>query len=197
MALRKRLTHGQYFFLQTVRRHPEGLPMLHWPRASTMRRWLRTPLFLHAMLTLRESMRFEADFILAGTAVRSAKILSGILCEYTPEEKRYDQDKRIASLVRVLRTEHIRERETRPRANERVGRKAEALAAVQSVKAAREATPAIEGPLNVDPTPQLAATAGRMLVDVWGTLDRLLAEKPDDADLAEDGVDTGARAASD
>jgi hypothetical protein len=187
--------------------------MLHWPRAATMRRWLRTPLFLRAMLTLRESMRFEADFILAGTAMRSAKLLAGMLDEYNCDEKRYDLDKRMASLVRVLRTEHIRQRETRPRANERVARKAEALAAVRDATVARQTTPVIDDPSPhaADPTPQLAATAGKMLIDVWGSLDRLLAEQalgdatelsdkepqPDENLVAADGSDGGAKAASD
>jgi hypothetical protein len=214
MALRKRLTHGQYFFLQTIRRHPEGVPMLHWPRAATMRRWLRTPLFLRAMLTLRESMRFEADLILAGTAMRSAKLLAGMLDKYNCDEKRYDLDKRMASLVRVLRAEHIRQRETKPRANEHVARKAEALAAVRDATVARQTTPVIDdpGPHATDPTPQLSATAGKMLIDVWGSLDRLLAEQalgdaaeqpghdlqqPDENLVGAEESDGGAKAASD
>jgi hypothetical protein len=85
----------------------------------------------------------------------------------------------MASLVRVPRTEHIRQRDTRPRANEHVARKAEALAAVRDATVARQTTPVIDdpAPYATDPTPQLAATAGKMLIDVWGSLDRLLAEE--------------------
>ena len=177
MALDRKLTNSQYWFLRCVRRHPEGVPMSHWPRAATLRRWMRRPLFVRAMITLRETLRFESDFILAGTATRAAKLLSGMLDEYNFDGEHKDFDKRATSLVRVLRAEHSRQRETKRAAidRDRLSAESQALSAVREVTATRRA--AIAGTTNEPAGRAMAARASKLLVDVWGTFDQLLAEE--------------------
>ncbi|HEV2296269.1 MAG TPA: hypothetical protein VGR35_20660 [Tepidisphaeraceae bacterium] len=45
--------------------------MEHWPSPAILRRWLRRPGFVQAMQSIRDAIRYQADFQLL-TAVGSA-----------------------------------------------------------------------------------------------------------------------------
>lgn len=68
----KRLTNQQMDFLRQVRLHPDGLPLLKWPRATTLRKWMRRPRFAKAILALEEASHTESRLVMAGASAKAA-----------------------------------------------------------------------------------------------------------------------------
>jgi len=75
----RRLTNRQLDFLRQLRKHPDSLPLMAWPRATTLRKWMRRPRFRMAIESLEESFQVEARLLMAGAAAQAANHLQTIL----------------------------------------------------------------------------------------------------------------------
>ena len=107
-----KLHFRQYQFLRDLREAAEtGLNDRPWPRVTTLRRWLRRPGFRAALKSLQAALRFQRDWMLSASAARAAKNLAAMVSEQDPRCGLSDPDARLASLVRIIRTEQIRQRE--------------------------------------------------------------------------------------
>src|SRR5687768_2232433 len=68
-------TTAQTKFLRAFRSTPHGPGAEHWPSPAILRRWLRRPGFVHAMRSIRDAMRYQADFQLLSAAASAAHMM--------------------------------------------------------------------------------------------------------------------------
>ncbi|MDB5320033.1 MAG: hypothetical protein JWN40_1664 [Phycisphaerales bacterium] len=95
-------TNAQTTFLRAFRNNPAGPPPDQWPAPAVLRRWLRRPCFQRALTTLREVLRFRADFHLTAAATQAARQLAQPDSAITaPDYKR---------LLDLIRLSHLRQR---------------------------------------------------------------------------------------
>jgi hypothetical protein len=69
-------TDVQTSFLRAFRKNPFGPPPESWPSPSILRRWLRRPAFRSALLSIRETLRFQSDFHLVAASAQAAHRLT-------------------------------------------------------------------------------------------------------------------------
>src|SRR5689334_4028798 len=109
-----KLHFRQYQFLRDLREAAEtGLNDRPWPRVTTLRRWLRRPGFRAALRSLQSALRFQRDWMLSVSAAQASRNLAAMISEQDPRSGLADTDARLASLVRIIRTEQIRQRDVR------------------------------------------------------------------------------------
>ena len=66
-------TNAQTKFLRSFRTDPRGPTAEKWPSPAILRRWLRRPGFVQAMRSIRDAMRYQADFQLLSAAASAAQ----------------------------------------------------------------------------------------------------------------------------
>jgi hypothetical protein len=99
----KGTNRAQTLFLRSFRKSPTGPAPEDWPSITLLRRWLRKPAFRTALDSLREALRFHADFQLTLGASRAAQTLS------SPHDSALTtQD--VKKLSELLRHSHLRQR---------------------------------------------------------------------------------------
>ena len=81
MPRQPRLTNRQLDFLRNLRKHPNSLPLMTWPRTTTLRKWMRRPRFAAAIKSLEEAFQVEARLVMAGSAATAATLLDDVLSE--------------------------------------------------------------------------------------------------------------------
>ena len=89
----KGTTRAQTLFLRAFRKSATGPAPQDWPSVTVLRRWLRKPAFKTALDSLRETLRFQADFQLAlGASQAVQELRSPASATFTPDEmkKRLD-----------------------------------------------------------------------------------------------------------
>jgi hypothetical protein len=79
MPKQPRMTNAQMDFLRNLRKHPNSLPLLAWPRATTLRKWMRRPRFRAAIRSLEGAFEVEARLLMAGAAAQAAMQLQATL----------------------------------------------------------------------------------------------------------------------
>ena len=79
MPRQPRLTNRQLDFLRNLRKHPNSLPLMTWPRTTTLRKWMRRPRFAAAIKSLEEAFQVEARLVMAGSAAQAATLLQATL----------------------------------------------------------------------------------------------------------------------
>lgn len=105
----------QYAFLRKLREHPQGLPTEHWPSPATWKRWLNHPGFCRAMKNLLVSIRVEQDLFVAAAGARAGRMLHDLLVHGNIDEVE-KHVKGINALCRMVRVDHMRQKEVRGRA---------------------------------------------------------------------------------
>src|SRR5689334_6790628 len=105
----KGTTRAQTLFLRAFRKSATGPAPQDWPSVTVLRRWLRKPAFKTALDSLRETLRFQADFQLAlGASQAVQELRSPASATFTPDEMKKRLD--------LLRHAHLRQRfPTEPR----------------------------------------------------------------------------------
>jgi hypothetical protein len=96
----KGTNRAQTLFLRSFRKSPTGPAPEDWPSITLLRRWLRKPAFRTALDSLREALRFHADFQLTIGASRAAQTLGA------PQQSAED----VKKLSELLRHAHLRQR---------------------------------------------------------------------------------------
>ncbi len=181
----EKLHFRQYRFLRDLREAADtGLCDRPWPRVTTLRRWLRRPGFRAALRSLQAALRFQRDWMLSVSAAQAARNLAAMVSEQDPRSGVADPDSRLASLVRIIRTEQIRQRE-RPRRRQSPGQR-ESSDQRQSSDQRRFAGQLVPPPIAVasDPTPDAFAIAS------WASHERRLRGDTGDAAGATDAADS-------
>jgi hypothetical protein len=79
MPKQPRMTNAQMDFLRNLKKHPNSLPLLAWPRATTLRKWMRRPRFRAAIRSLEGAFEVEARLLMAGAAAQAAMQLQATL----------------------------------------------------------------------------------------------------------------------
>ena len=74
-----RMTNRQLDFLRNLRKHPNSLPLMTWPRTTTLRKWMRRPRFRAAIEGLVETFQIESRLLMAGAATQAAVQLNAVL----------------------------------------------------------------------------------------------------------------------
>jgi hypothetical protein len=97
---------AQTNFLRAFKTEPFGPSALHWPSPAVLRRWLRRPGFLKAMKTIREAMRYQADFQLLSAASAASQVLHTLIAAGDSEVPKTQ----IQALSDLLKLAHLRER---------------------------------------------------------------------------------------
>jgi hypothetical protein len=108
----KGTTKAQTLFLRAFRSDPHGPSVEKWPSPAILRRWLRRPGFCEAMASIRDAMRYQADFQLLSAAASAAHAMHTSVCGAEPEAKR------MKVMNDLMKLAHVRERfatEERPR----------------------------------------------------------------------------------
>jgi hypothetical protein len=105
----KGTNRAQTLFLRSFRKSPTGPAPENWPSITLLRRWLRKPAFKAALDSIRETLRFHADFQLTIGASQAAQSLRAPdHTALTPDERKKFSD--------LLRHAHLRQRfPTEPR----------------------------------------------------------------------------------
>lgn len=86
-------SRAQTLFLRAFHTNSTGPAPDQWPNPSILRRWLRKPAFRRALLSLLQTLRFQADFTLAAAASSASQSLAG------PADA--DNIARLSSLLRL------------------------------------------------------------------------------------------------
>jgi hypothetical protein len=73
MKPKLKLTTAQKKFFRTYRQTPGGPVTADWPSPLVFRRWLKRPAFRAALESLRDALRFQADFHLAHASASAAR----------------------------------------------------------------------------------------------------------------------------
>ena len=68
----KGMSRSQTIFLRAFRTDPSGPAVEKWPSPAILRRWLRRPGFVQAMRSIRDAMRYQADFQLLAAAASAS-----------------------------------------------------------------------------------------------------------------------------
>jgi hypothetical protein len=76
-AKQPRMTNRQSSFLRDLRKHPNSLPLMDWPRATTLRKWMRRPRFAAAIQSLEDAFAVEARLMMAQAAMHLQATLTG------------------------------------------------------------------------------------------------------------------------
>ena len=97
-------TNAQTAFLRAFRTNPSGPLPGDWPSPAILRRWLRRPAFGRALASLREAMRFRAQFHLANAANQAAEVL------HDPVQRDALSSQQVRTLFELLRADVIRQR---------------------------------------------------------------------------------------
>lgn len=114
MASSRYPNRHQYAFLQKLREQGDGLPTQHWPEPATMKRWLNHDGFKRAMINLIVTMRFEQDMMTASAGKQAARMLQDLFVKNDFDEvEKYG--KAVNSLCRMVRVDHMRQKEVRVR----------------------------------------------------------------------------------
>jgi hypothetical protein len=104
----------QYAFLRKLREHPQGLPTEHWPSPATWKRWLNHAGFCRAMKNLLLSIRVEEDLFVATAGARAGRMLHDLVVRGDIDEVE-KHVKAINALCRMVRVDHMRQKEVRGR----------------------------------------------------------------------------------
>ncbi|HLL88284.1 MAG TPA: hypothetical protein VK324_03180 [Tepidisphaeraceae bacterium] len=98
--------------MKAFRTHPDGPPPDCWPSPAILRRWLRRPTFRAALLSLRDTMRWQADLQLtAAAAVATHALQHAAAAVPTADlEAATAQQRSVTALTRLLRIYHLRQR---------------------------------------------------------------------------------------
>ena len=99
----KGTNRAQTLFLRSFRRSPTGPAPEDWPSITLLRRWLRKPAFKAALDSIREALRFHAEFYLTIGASRAAQTLG------TAQQAALNSDD-VKTLSELLRHAHLRQR---------------------------------------------------------------------------------------
>jgi DNA-directed RNA polymerase specialized sigma24 family protein len=97
-------TNAQTTFLRAFRTNPAGPAPADWPSPAILRRWLRRPAFVRALTSLREALRFRAQFHLANAANQAAEVL------HDPVQRDALSSQQVRTLFELLRADQIRQR---------------------------------------------------------------------------------------
>ena len=89
------ITRTQSAFLRAFHLNPTGPTPDDWPSPAILRRWLRKPNFRRALLSLLQTLRFQADFTLAAAASTASQSLA------SPSEESGRHTTRLAALLRL------------------------------------------------------------------------------------------------
>ena len=100
----KGTTRAQTKFLRAFRTDPHGPSEDKWPSPAIMRRWLRRPGFCDAMASIRDAMRYQADFQLLSAAASAAHAMHTSLATGEPEAKR------MKVMNDLMKLSHVRQR---------------------------------------------------------------------------------------
>ena len=106
MADIKGTTRAQTLFLRALSKSQCGPRAEHWPSPAVLRRWLRREGFVNAMDSVRDALRFQADFQLLSAAASASQILHTSACSDDHEAARAKM-KAFADLMKLA---HLRER---------------------------------------------------------------------------------------
>ncbi len=116
MKVRTAFTRHQREFLKKMREHPHGLPANEWPKATSLRRWMRHDGFRRALESIRQTLQIQTDLHLLSAAAHASTGLATILAPGdgdAAKESPADSKATIASLVQLLRLAHWRLKELR------------------------------------------------------------------------------------
>ena len=105
----------QYAFLQKLRACPNGLPSECWPNPATWKRWMNHDGFCRAMKRLMVTQRVEQDLFAATAGARASRMLHDLLTGGSVDDIE-QHAKAINALCRVVRVDHLRQKEVRSRA---------------------------------------------------------------------------------
>ena len=97
-------TNAQTKFLRAFRTDPHGPSVDKWPSPAVLRRWLRRPGFCDAMASIRDAMRYQADFQLLAASASAAHGLHTSISAGEPEAKR------MKVMGDLLKLAHVRQR---------------------------------------------------------------------------------------
>lgn len=102
----KGTTRAQTIFLRSFRKEPFGPGAEHWPSVAVLRKWMRKPGFLAAMKSVREALRYQADFQLLSAAASAAHVLHTTVSAGDHEM----QQAQLKGMSGLLKLAHLRER---------------------------------------------------------------------------------------
>ena len=92
MPKQPRMTRRQLDFLRKLKQHPNSLPVFTWPRATTLRKWMRRPRFAMAIRSLEGAFQVEARLLMAGAAAQAAMHLQTALTGGRKEDSGYGME---------------------------------------------------------------------------------------------------------
>lgn len=102
----KGTTKAQTLFLRAFKTDPHGPGVEKWPSPAILRRWLRRPGFVQAMRSVREAMRYQADFQLLAAAASAAQVMHAAVSTNDSEM----QVARMKAMSDLMKLAHIRQR---------------------------------------------------------------------------------------
>src|SRR5437870_3898469 len=106
----KGTTRAQTLFLRTLSKSQFGPRAQDWPSPAVLRRWLGQPGFVNALDSVRDALRYQADFQLLSAAASASQILHTSACS-DDHEAAGAKMKAFADLMKLA---HLRERFARP-----------------------------------------------------------------------------------
>ena len=106
MKNRDGMTRAQTIFLRAFKTDPFGPGVEKWPSPAVLRRWLRRPGFVQAMRSVREALRYQADFQLLSAAASAAHVLHTSVSAGDHEMQKA-QMKAMSDLMKLA---HVRQR---------------------------------------------------------------------------------------
>ena len=74
-----RQTRAQTQFLRAFHLHPAGPPPKDWPSPAILRRWLRRGSIRDALISVKQTWRFQSDIHLAAATNSATQLLHRIL----------------------------------------------------------------------------------------------------------------------
>ena len=99
-------SRAQSNFLRAFRTDPFGPPVEKWPSPAILRRWLRRPGFVQAMRSIRDAMRYQADFqLLAAAASASHAMHSSV-----STSDRALETAQLNAMSSLMKLAHLRQR---------------------------------------------------------------------------------------
>ncbi len=103
-------SRAQTKFLRSLRTDAFGPGVEKWPSPAILRRWMRRPGFLNAMRSVREAMRYQADFQLLSAAASAAHVLhtSVIAGDHASQTQEFK------AMSELLKLSHLRQRFAQP-----------------------------------------------------------------------------------
>jgi hypothetical protein len=98
-------TRRQTIFLRSFLKNRGGPAPADWPTPPILRRWLRRPTFLSALNTIRQTLHFQSDLLLAFAAASASLTL-----QQTPPPDSNIANPKSKMDMDVLRLSHLRQR---------------------------------------------------------------------------------------